>query len=544
MGGGLEGSSEGKQVVFLSHLSRHPLAHAKGKPMLFNLKFDKIPMGLSEKKVINPTLSMVRWILEETKHDRGNWILKNAWQTRKKGAEKFRAIRIEYVGGVAGVKIRCKPGSNDTCYEYILIPPAAIDCEGVYESLRSIHPNTLRLNHSFRVGSRMEPEERSILTAVYERATNSPPAPVLPRIGPKPVAAPEKPVTPKPEESEPVTQKSLEFANKDQVSENLQVSQHVLENQAQVLVAQTFDKICNLDITPLVDSPESGDAAIGSEQFILDRALVAISFVAENGFAKRTTISTSIVENLNIKGYIQKGKAYKSKEGAMRALWMALYNEGYVERIFHGKLSETLLGYKLTPKGVKRIKVLASFLDDSIVAKMNKNWDGSEPYEPSEMFQEEEDLEAYCEEEDETETFVAMAAATTEAEPAQPKQLTPEQILKLKGLISEFEHQSEQASEVSKMISELETEREDHAHTLAGVEIAKRDKMKQKEDLDRDIFRLDGKKKEIEEKINKNQGEMSDWRGELEAHNRRIAELNREVERLTGMSLGGGATKT
>ena len=346
--------------------------------MLFNLKFDKIPMGISEKKVLNPTLSMVRWILEETKHVRGTWTLRSAWQTRKKGAEKFRAIRIEYVGGVAGVKIRCKPGSNDTCYEYILVPPPAIDCEGIYESLRSIHPNTLRLNHSFRVGSRMEPEERSILTAVYNRATNSPPTPILPRIGPKPPEAAKE----EPEKvPEPVKQKSLEFANKDQVSENLQVSQRALENQTQALSPQTFDKISNLDITPLVESPDSGAAAIGTEQFILDRALIAISFVVENGFAKRITLSTSIVENLNIKGYIQKGKAYKSKEGLMRALWMALINEGYVERIFHGKLSETLLGYKLTPKGVKRIKVLASFLDDSLVAKMKKNWDGSEPYD-------------------------------------------------------------------------------------------------------------------------------------------------------------------
>jgi hypothetical protein len=478
--------------------------------MSFDVKIERIPRDMSEKKTASPTISMVRHVLLNVNQGRGLWFLKAPHRTRKKGSERFRAIRVVDMGASQGIRVRCKPGGNDTCYEYTLMPPADVSPEVLMELLSAVHPSTLRMPAgTFSSVS----EEVAIFKALVEHMVD--PAP--------PIQSEKEPEHQEPErnwgENESISNE------KDSAEQDLIPNEKVLEVKPTELAKEVSPsgKISTLNIVPDEDD-EDGRSILLSYQFVLDRALIAISFVSEGGYAKRIVISDSIVRNLNVEGFIEVSTVYKVIESGMRALMMGLCNEGFVKRVFHGGRStskDTLQGYRLTPKGEKRILALREFLHPDLISKMSPDWRTSENHEDSDDVVDDEAVEE-----------VEFA----EPEGSHPKaEFTTDQILRLEAWLAELKDQNERISEVEGLIEDIRAEKEDKLHHLTGVEVAREKALKQREELDRELARLDAKKSELEGMVSKKDAEMADWNEELKAHTSKKAKLENDIGSSTGM---------
>jgi hypothetical protein len=359
-------------------------------------------------------------------------------------------------------------------------------------------------------------EEVAIFKALVERTID--PAP--------PIQSEKEPEPQEPEQNWDSDEDDSVLNEKNSSAEQeLIPSEKVLEVKPTELAKEVSPsgKISTLDIVPDEDD-EDGRSILLSYQFVLDRALIAISFVSEGGYAKRIVISDSIVKNLNIEGFIEVSTVYKVIESGMRALMMGLCNEGFVKRVFYGGRStskDTLQGYRLTPKGEKRILALREFLHPELIAKMSPDWRTSENYEDSDEVVDEEDVEE-----------VEFA----EPEDSHPKsEFTTDQILRLEAWLAELKDHNERISEVEGLIEDLRAEKEDKLHHLTGIEVARDKALKQREELDRELARLDAKKSELEGMVAKKDEEMADWNEELKAHTSKKAKLEGDIGSSTGM---------
>jgi len=538
--------------------------------MSFDVKIERIPRDMSDKKTASPTISMVRHILLNVNQSRGLWFLKAPHRTRKKGSERFRAIRLVDMGATQGIRIRCKPGGNDTCYEYTLMPPADVNPEVLMELLTAVHPSTLRMP----VGSLSSvAEEVAIFKALVDRAIDAPPSKernasdkvnseewnedaahelenLVVNSRANALKEAKKPV------EEATTGKLLEMAvygeqvaslanarlvklesegkltpkqvEEAELARRLEGEGNVMTKEVGALEAandvRPSGKISTLDIVPDEDD-EDGKSILLSYQFVLDRALIAISFVSEGGYAKRIVISDSIVKNLNIGGFIEVSTVYKVIESGMRALMMGLCNEGFVKRVFHGGRStskDTLQGYRLTPKGEKRILALREFLQPELMAKMSPDWQTSENYEGSDAVVD-----------DEADYDVEFAVPVDEVLPK--SEFTTDQILRLEAWLTELKEHNERILEIEALMGDLRTEKEDDLHHLLGLEVARDKALKQREELDRELARFDAKKSELEGMAAKKDGELADWNEELKTHTSKKARLEGEIGSAAGM---------
>jgi hypothetical protein len=107
--------------------------------MAFKLTVEKLPSRIGQ-----TTVNLTRYLLEdmllELDYD-GNWKLKFAMQLRQKNAKKFKVVRQE---GRA-IRIRTKPGNNESCWESILTPPENLLTQDVVETLKKVHPTKLNI---------------------------------------------------------------------------------------------------------------------------------------------------------------------------------------------------------------------------------------------------------------------------------------------------------------------------------------------------------------------------------------------------------------
>jgi hypothetical protein len=238
----------------------------------------------------------------------------------------------------------------------------------------------------------------------------------------------------------------------------------------------------------------------------MDKALIAISFVAEDGFAKKKAASDSIIDNLGVKKFVSGiGKwEYETHQGAMRALTMALCRDGYLERIYctssDGRVGEGVRGYKITHRGEKRINSLKAFLHDSVIAKMNPGWCRAEACVQIPASHPQEDDEPELQEEKE------------ENIPEKISGLTSDDLSKIKAWIASLEEATEHISETETIIANLNSEKSDLMLTLAGVSSTREEKLRLREELDKAISKLDDKEQEVKKEMAKKDKEIEDWR--------------------------------
>jgi hypothetical protein len=242
---------------------------------------------------------------------------------------------------------------------------------------------------------------------------------------------------------------------------------------------------------------ESEKDMLLSEPAILDKALLAISMIVKSSYANRVQISEVIVAELEIKNFVSMSSVYTCVESAMRALMMGLCGEGFLDRVTNSK--GTLKGYKLTPKGEKRISTLGG-------AESTKT-------------------------KSEEELVPEMTQREREPAPHVDLEFSDEYIHDLEAYVKELKSHNENASAIKKLLEEARSQREDFAIRFNGIEVAINQKAKEREDLDADIKRLQSKKDELEQKIASKDADIQACSEELDEFNRKRMELEKDRRR-------------
>lgn len=427
---------------------------------MLEVKLERVPYGVSEKKILNPTVKMLEFALSNAGFSEGTWVLKSPHRTRKKGAERFRAMRLEGTG----IRVRTKPGGNDTCYEWTIFPPQGMDQDSIFSDLCSLHPTSMRSTRSMAATG-----EGGIMGSLFDRIADSKPG-LLP--------------------DDLAVKKHNNFfkPNTDEIQSDLDEFATDLEGvtsvaEISVELAPAMERIESLDIS------ETGETL--SSDFAVDRALIAFKISGCGAdFVRRTVLSEGLVKLLNIEGLSKKSAVYGSVKGAMRVLLMSCCGKGYMERIMYGENSTN--GYRLTEEGKKRLALL-----DTLVA---------------------EDLKSRPAQQKQAEAEIKPAVV------ASPKDVG-DAISALKGLIGEHESVRKQMEDLAVLIEELEVESENEGHMLVGVENSLATKVSERDALDAEIGRLRSKLAGLKVGGEKKAADMRALRDEMDKLSAKKAEI-------------------
>jgi hypothetical protein len=105
--------------------------------MTFKLMMEKLPSRIGQ-TTVNLTKILLQDLLLDLDYD-GVWKLKFSMQLRQKNAKKFKVVRQEG----KSIRIRTKPGNNESCWESILTPPTDLLTQDVVATLQKVHPTKL-----------------------------------------------------------------------------------------------------------------------------------------------------------------------------------------------------------------------------------------------------------------------------------------------------------------------------------------------------------------------------------------------------------------
>jgi hypothetical protein len=473
----------------------------------FSVTFDRATVKISD-KIWNFTLHLVKKVLENVGMDEGEWLLKMPHRVRKKGLEKFQALRLVDYGTLKAVRVRCKPRGNETCFEYTLVPPVGIDINLLFNLLQRVHPRTLEIHDTLAMAAATYyPETREISKFSLRPLPPLPPKTdwtVGGRLSPQAEISKEKP-------------KSENQFNKKEILSDVTPKQSQIDLKLKNTPSVEEEKTTSNGIEK-ISSLAIKEAILFSDQEVMDRALIAISFVSEGGYAKKSLASESMINNLEINNFIKKyGVSYKSVPGAMRALTMGLKKNNYIEQIYYGMGSESVRGYELTEKGIKRICALKKFLCENLIQKMNHNWSADVE-------------ENFSDKSEATSRAISDIESSQEIESSQVEKYS-----KLESLVASLKESNDQIVDANSFIENLNSEKNDLAAELFGVDLAIQEQNKIKEEIERRINKFKEKQKEIKKQIEVKEKEIEDWRLYLVPYVEEKDRLKKEIEKLANL---------
>jgi len=463
----------------------------------------------SEKKVINPTRSLMLAILDEAGLE-GAWQLKDPHRIKKKGRERFGVTRIESRAGSQSIRLWCKPSGNDTAFEYSLCMPAGEDIQAAFNVLKRVNPISLRI-----------PESPMLPVAVMARVVyDAPPIPETHRE--KVVEMTESAQQSVREVADGLDEMTLvaEYLKASPGASDDEVEKHVLSacgrevprsliTSTRTAVSSKSDAGQEVHKSPaeakrVYESMELDFDCLLSDQHAMDRAIMAIGFVAENGYAKKTDASTSIIRNLGIKRFVSGGsKTYTSVEGAMRALMMALRKKGrYIERIRcepqRGRgVSDGIRAYRLTPLGTKRIEAIKGKFGTEAESRLNPAGKESSPT---------------------TEEKQQLAKSPGASGGEIAAVVSSGAFGRLKDLVASYEEAEKQVAEIEILLGSLEEDISNMRLDMEGLNLAEKEKMKQMDTLQVEIEKIRSRKGEISGKIQKKESEKREWETDRNPH--------------------------
>jgi hypothetical protein len=455
---------------------------------MFSLSFERSSLKISDKKVGNPTMAIVRRVLENAGMNEGEWKLRIPHRIRQKRCERFKAIRLDYSAGSKGIRIRCKPGGNDTSFEYTLVPPPEVDMNVLYHALERVHPNSLEIHDTVALAAAIfHPELREAGIFIANSALHQKKLSIVEEKSEPHQAEIEAEI-----EAEIGRWASCDLTAKAEIG--AEVEPESFATIAEAVEQKAVNKISDLRL----DEPADMD-----DQEVLDKALIALSFVMENGYARKNPASSAIIENLDVDNFTRNisGGKYASIPGAMRALTMALRAGQFLDRVYcssgNGGFTDQIRGYKITSKGEKRINALKPFLAENLIAKMRPNWARG----------------GYAEQIQESQEEIAepLQSQQITEETDKIQQLTNEELSRLKSWIASLEEANVQIQEVNIVIENLTAEKSDLDINVAGISAVRAQHLKQKEEIDAAMAKLDEKEKEIKEQMAKKDSEIKDW---------------------------------
>ena len=503
---------------------------------MFSLNFDRISLKISD-KIWNMTFNLIKNVLENAGVDEGDWIVRAPHRVRNKKHERFRALRIENRVGADGVRIRCKPQGNDTCFEYTIVPPSdLIDINDLFMLLQRVHPKTLEIHDTLamkaalhnpdsrglempltkaligsickKINSTPEKENKKPVENIQELTVpvNSEPTPNLPRFTP-----------PRPKPLDWLRQNRQQKQDSAEMeSLPVQVAAEQFSVSAERVEAENnaIEKMSSLVLT---------EPTLLADQEVLDRALIAMAFVSTDGYCSRVDASNSIIKNLDILNFIRNVSqgTYNAVESAMRSLMMGLRKNNYIERVYCGEKSDAVRGYKFTIKGEKRIVALQKFLDGSVISKMNRSWGKFIKEEKSG-----EIIEPQPTETPEVELEVKEIAKTSEIE--------IENYEKLESLAAALREANDQIVEAEGFIRNLDSEKQDLDSELFGIDKIIEEQIRCKTEIEKRIAKFEEKQKEIKNQIEQKNKEIVDWQKFQLPCVSEKERLKKEIESLAG----------
>lgn len=453
---------------------------------VFNILFES-SIKRSEKKVAGPTVGLLKKILANAGMDEGEWVLRDSRRIKKKGRERFHAIRIEERSGRKSVRVWCKPAGNDSCFEYTLLPPAEVDTQTLFSVLKRVNPVSLEI-----------PESRNLPRAFIEHVIDAIPS-VLP---PAPSS-----VDSASSSDEGDHRENLDSDAEAEIREAVR-DLNLLESGSSGQIAESISPSKESVAELMLDEP-----ALMSDQEVMDKALIAIGVVAPNGYAKKVEASNSVIDKLGIKKFVGEvsGGMYTSVEGAMRALTMALRSAGYLERVHYtaedGTVSKGIKGYKLTPKALKRIASLKAVRGDCVLPESDTISEA---------------------------TVVDETISEVKKDESHEIGFNSNDLPRLKSLIAEHEEAELQLKEIDGILGNLDSEIADIRLDATGLELAEREKIKQIEAMQSEVQRIRDKKVSIKEKLERKQKEKKEWEEMKSPHISEKARVEAEICLITG----------
>lgn len=426
--------------------------------------FDCSVKGL-EGKLKTPTVRLVEQVLEEAGLE-GLWTLRHSRRIRKRGRGRFGTLKLESRGGAKSLRIWCKPRGNDTGFEYSLCPPSESVLEMAFRVLSRVNPVTLAVQ-----------ESSDLPGAVFGHLTDAPP----PRDIRPPLRCVEVPENGRKEE-EPVVE-APETAPAEPA-------------RAALLALRA-------------------DMSMGDQE-VADRALMAISFVAQNGTARKAVASESIIEHLGIRDFAESQEGdYRSVKGSMRALTMSLWKRWrYIDRVRcsarRGRgVSDAIKAYRITEKGQRRLESIAPGFSAETRAMMSPLWRRSD--EPRAGVP--ESLTS-----GETAAVVAPVGSMDIAE--------------IKRMASMHDEAEKQIREIDSVMEATDSEIRLLKIELEGLDSVESERRKKIRELEDDLVRVSAKRSEVQEEIRKKEQERSEWENAKAPHERERI----RVERMMGLS--------
>lgn len=437
-----------------------------GQTAKAEVKFDCAIRGF-ERKLEGPTVSLIERVLDEAGLD-GQWTLRDSRRIRKKGRGRFATIRLESRGGAKSVRIWCKPKGNDTGFEYSLYPPLEADIDFAFKVLSRVHPVTLII-----------PESRSLPGAVMDRILNIP-APIR-AASPSPIFEVEEEAKSQEQEAVDVEKETSESESDDHELDG------ALEESWVSFSEQGGEEHKSSEEHPVLAIEDEADLW---DRDVADRALMAIAFVAEGGFARKSEASNSIVRHLGMERFSGGGSdRYKSLQGSMRALTMAIAKKWrYIERVKYsaehgGGSSDTVKGYKITAKGQRRLEAVKDSFGER--ARFLLEGRGVRQDEPVS-----------------TEGLTARSAGGSVAS------ISMETI---KGMVERHEEAKRQIREHDEVLQALDTELRSLGIEFDGLSAVESDRKKKMAELQLEIDEIESKKSAMNEKLAKKREERRQW---------------------------------
>lgn len=446
-----------------------------------DVAFDCVIRGL-DKKLAGPTTNLIERVLEVGGFE-GQWSIRHSKRIRKKGRGRFAVIRLENRGGAKSIRMWCKPQGNDTGFEYSLYPPAGVDIEMAFRTLQRVHPVALSI-----------PESDRLPGAFVDRLVGVPPMARV-RDAVECVEVEEEA-----EDSEEATHGS------DAEQGFVEGRDEAVENQqgprAQVDEGPNGTGSDTLKIEPKWN--------LWDEE-VADRALLAIAFVAEDGYAKKSDASASIIGHLGVKGFCGGASdTYTTVESSMRALTMAMCKKWrYIERVRcssrSGKgVSESVKGYKVTAKGERRISLIKGRFGEEVLRMVEAR---------------------------------AVAAAADPSQSEVAASVAPSASMTMsdyKSMVAAHDDAERQIREIDEVIGGIDADIGSIRIDLEGLESVGRERMKRIKELESELRHIQSKRGELEERITQKERERAEYMAMREPHEREIV----RVERAIG--LGGG----
>ncbi len=472
---------------------------------MFDIIFERVPWGheVSEQKVGKPTISLIEKVLLNAGMDEGTWVLRLPRKIRKRRTERFRALRIDssldYLNRCrGGVRIRCKPGGNETSFEYTLVPPNEVDVEILFHILERVNPSSLEIYDTLIL--------KTAISNPDLRDTDAPLFKKVKLIENYLTGTPNKIENKREDMNNQDDQKSIEHTS-EEIHEKLSVSSSVvekeIENSLQENSSYWFKSLS-------IDEPIAM-----SDQWVMDRALVAMSFVIEGGCALKHIVSNSIIENLKIKEYCENFSdgLYTTHQAAMRALTMALRKNNYI--------TTNSKEYKLTKKGEQRIVKIYDHMSVDLKNLMSPCWNKTNVGEDSkeEEFEEKDDL---------------PVEEQNEFEIQKEEYLDSQKISELKKLIESLEESNDQINEASDLIEDLISKKTDLSMQMTGLVVTISSLEAKKIEIDKEIDKLKDKESEIKDKISKKEKEIVDWQNFQSTYYSEKQEMELKISQITG----------